>query len=112
MTIPHSDDAFDVYRNAGRHQATIPFVVIVQSSVYDDYRRRVVVPLVRKDALGPIAEPALNPTFFVEGIAVVLHPLEIVSIPCGQLGDRVGSLSDAGDEIIRALDQLLGRTAG
>ena len=102
---------FDVHRNAGSHQATIPFVVIVQSSLYEDYRRRVVVPLVRRDALGAIAEPALNPTFSIQGMDVVLHPLEIVSIPCGQLGVRVGSLSDSGDDIIRALDQLLSRTA-
>ena len=32
---------FDVHRNPGRHSDSIPFVVIVQSTLYDDYRRRV-----------------------------------------------------------------------
>ena len=50
-----------------------------------------------------------NPTFTIESLDVVLHPLEIVSIPIGQLGVWVGSLSDAGDQIIRAIDQLLSR---
>jgi hypothetical protein len=36
---------FDVHRNPGRHRDRIPFVVVVQSSLYDGYRRRVVVPL-------------------------------------------------------------------
>jgi len=46
---------FDVHRNPGRHRDSIPFVVIVQSSIYDDYRRRVVVPLVNKSSLGTVA---------------------------------------------------------
>jgi toxin CcdB len=100
---------FDVHRNTGRHRETIPFVVVVQSSLYNDYRRHVVVPLVRKELLGSIADPRFNPTFTIESIDVVLHPLEIVSMPVGQLGVWVGSLSDAGDQIIQAIDQLLSR---
>jgi len=42
---------FDVHRNAGKHKDTIPFVVVVQSSRFDAYRRRVVVPLVRASAI-------------------------------------------------------------
>ena len=38
---------FDVHRNTGKQKEAIPYVVIVQSSLYDGYRRRVVVPLVR-----------------------------------------------------------------
>jgi hypothetical protein len=45
---------FDVYRNPGRHRDSIPFVVVVQSSLYDDYRRRVVVPLVDKSSIGKV----------------------------------------------------------
>ena len=67
------------------------------------------MPLVRKELLGSIADPGFNPTFTIESLDVVLHPLEIVSIPTGQLGVWVGSLSEAGDKIIRAIDQLLSR---
>jgi len=100
---------FDVHRNTGCQRETIPFVVIVQSALYDDYRRRVVAPLVRKELLGPVADPGFNPTFTIESLDVVLHPLEMVSIPISQLGVCVGSLSEAGDQIIRAIDQLLCR---
>jgi toxin CcdB len=100
---------FDVHRNIGKHWDSIPFVVVVQSSQFDDYRRRVVAPLVRKSAVGKLSHASFNPTFKVRGALVVLHPLEIVSIPIEQLGDRVGSLSDEGQQIIAALDELLSR---
>ncbi|QXP84964.1 CcdB family protein [Methylococcus sp. Mc7] len=100
---------FDVHRNTGPHRDAIPFVVIVQSPLFDDYRRRVVVPLVRQDRLGAVPDPGFNPAFTIEGVDVVLHPLEIVSVPVAQLGGRVGSLSDAGDRVIGAIDQMLSR---
>jgi toxin CcdB len=57
---------FDVHRNKGARKDTIPFVVTVQSSLFDDYRRRVVVPLVRRTALpagSGAVDSRLNPTF-------------------------------------------------
>jgi toxin CcdB len=100
---------FDVYRNSGKHKETIPFVVVVQSAQLDSYRRRVVVPLVRAAAIGKIAYAAFNPTFKIRGISVVLHPLEMVSVPVDQLGDVVGSLGDQSELIAAALDELLSR---
>lgn len=98
---------FDVHRNTGRHSDDIPYVVLVQSSLYDSYRRRVVVPLVKKSALGKIANSRFNPAFKIENVPVVLHPLEIVSVATEQLGEFVLSLSDSGDVIAAALDELL-----
>lgn len=72
---------FDVHRNKGKHSDDIPYVVLVQSSLYDSYSRRVVVPLVRKSALGKISNPRFNPPFRIENVRVVLHPLEMVSVP-------------------------------
>jgi toxin CcdB len=100
---------FDVHRNIGVHKDSIPFVVIVQSAQFDNYRRRVVVPLVRSSALGKISHGTFNPTFKIRGTSVVLHPLEIVSIPVNQLGVLVGSLSDQSQVIAAALDELLTR---
>jgi toxin CcdB len=100
---------FDVHRNPGRHSESIPFVVIVQSTLYDDYRRRVVVPLVNKASLRKVTNPRFNPTFRIKGQTVVLHPLEIVSVAKENLGEQVGSLQEEGDKIIAALDELLTR---
>ncbi|MCX7155886.1 MAG: CcdB family protein [Rhodocyclales bacterium] len=103
---------FDVHRNTGKHRDDIPYVVLVQSSLYDGYRRRVVVPLVRKSALGSINNPRFNPRFKIENVQVVLHPLEIVSIPNEQLGEFVESLNQEGNRILDALDELLTRAWG
>ncbi|SRR5487761_2330773 len=103
---------FDVHRNAGKHRDAIPYVVLVQSSLYDSYRRRVVVPLVRKSTLGKITNPRFNPTFKIQNVAVVLHPLEIVSVPNEQLGDVVASLVQEANRIMDALDELLTQAWG
>lgn len=103
---------FDVHRNTGRHRDDIPYVVLVQSSLYDAYRRRVVVPLVRKSVLGKLANPRFNPTFAIERVSVVLHPLEIVSVATEQLGEFVTSLANHGDTIADALDELLTKAWG
>ena len=100
---------FDVYRNAGKHRDTIPYVVAVQSGLYDNYRRRVVVPLVKMSALGAVPNPRFNPTFKIAGTTVVLHPLETVSVAVDDLGKPVGSLARDADRIIGALDELLVR---
>jgi len=100
---------FDVHRNLGKHRDDIPYVVLVQSSLYDSYRRRVVVPLVRKSVVGKIANSRFNPAFKIEGVTVVLHPLEVVSVPTDQLGEFLQSLESEGQTIMDALDELLTR---
>lgn len=103
---------FDVHRNIGKHRGDIPYVVLVQSSLYDSYRRRVVVPMVRKAVLGKVSNPRFNPLFRIENVQVVLHPLEIVSVPNELLGEYVESLSSEGSRIMDALDELLTRAWG
>lgn len=100
---------FDVHRNVGRLRETIPFVVIVQSSQFSNYRRRIVVPLVRESTIGAPSLRMLNPKFTIRNVRVVLHPLDLVSIPVDQLGECVGSLGDASDAIVAALDEVLTR---
>ena len=101
---------FDVHRNSGKQREAIPYVVIVQSSLFDSYRRRVVIPLVRRSNLASSAsfvDLPLNPVFIVEGIEVILHPLEIVSVATEQLGEKVTTLAQEGDRITGAMDELL-----
>ena len=99
---------FDLHKNKGPLKDTIPYLVVVQSSLFDGYRRRVVVPLVRRSALpAGIAGTRMNPSFKVRGAVLVLHPLDMMSVACDQLGERAGSLADHGQEIVDALDELL-----
>jgi toxin CcdB len=100
---------FDVHCNPGRYTESTPFVVVVQSSQFDGYRRRVVVPLIRLSDMGRIAYPAFNPTFRVNGIEVALHPLDMVAVPLDRLGPVVESLAEHGQAIVSALDELFSR---
>ena len=106
---------FDVHRNNGPLRDSIPYVVVVQSSLFDRYRRRMVVPLVRQSALAGQVEAAgsrMNPVFQIEGVDVVLHPLDMVSVAVNQLGVQVATLADSGLTISDALDELLTRFWG
>jgi toxin CcdB len=106
---------FDVHRNKGSLKESIPFVVVVQSGLFDGYRRRVVVPLVRRSALPVRTDTAgtrMNPVFEVDGLTVVLHPLDLVSVAVDQLGAHVASLADFGQDIADALDELFTRSWG
>jgi toxin CcdB len=106
---------FDVHRNKGALHESIPFVVVVQSAQFDRYRRRVVVPLVLQTVLPqdtPTVGARMNPVFVVEGVRVVLHSLDLVSVAFDQLGEVVGSLAKEGQIIADALDELLTRSWG
>jgi toxin CcdB len=106
---------YDVHLNPGLMRASVPMVVLVQSSLFDGYRRRVVVPLVLRTVLpagGKVVGTRLNPVFTIKGQTLVLHPLDMVSVAGDQLGPRVGSLADQGQVIADALDELLTRSWG
>ena len=106
---------FDVHRNKGLLKDSIPIVAVVQSALFDRYRRRVLVPLVRGTALPATTGTAgtrMNPEFEVDGILVVLHPLDMVSVAVDQLGAHVASLAEFGQDIADALDEILTRSWG
>jgi toxin CcdB len=105
---------FDVHRNKGSQKESIPFVVVIQSARFDAYRRRVVVPLVlRQHAPGAsISGSRMNPIFSIDGVEVVLNPLQFVSVATDQLGDRVDSLADHAQQITDAMDELITRAWG
>lgn len=59
-----------------------------------------------------MAGSRLNPVFRIEGVDVVLHPLDTVSVAVEQLGQQVASLADGGQRIADAMDELLTRSWG
>ena len=66
----------------------------------------------KKSHLDKVSHPRFNQTFIIGKLPVVLHPLEIVSVPRDQLGKRVDSLTDDGDRIIDAPNELMTRAHG
>ncbi len=82
---------------------------------FDGYRRRVVVPLVKRSMLPrstPVTGSRMNPAFVFDGVKLVLHPLDMDSVALDQLGEHAGSFADHGQAIADALDELLTRSWG
>nr|WP_208413292.1 CcdB family protein [Xanthomonas cannabis] len=103
-------DQFDIYANVGRNK-NIPYVVVVQSKIFDASPRRVVVPLAIASAHSPTPS-RFTPEFVVAGQRVVLQPLEMTSVPLSVLTHPAGSLRDEGQRIVDALDELFTRSFG
>ena len=77
--------------------------------------KRVVVPMVLQTLLPqstPTVGGRMNPTFVIDGVRCVLHPLDEVSVALDQLGEVVGSLAQVGQIIADALNELLIRSWG
>lgn len=102
---------FDVHRNRSRQRSGIPYLLIVQSKRFDASGRRVVAPLLDASAVR-VVEPSFTPSFRVEDRLVVLHPLQVASIPADHLGEFVCSLEADGDRVINAIDLLISRAWG
>ena len=104
---------FDVHVVAGRNARGTPYVVVVQSSRYDDRPGRVVIPLVLLDQTRGISTE-LTPRFRIEGKDVWLNPLGIVTVPKSALGRCVTSLANnaSSSAIITAIDAVITRAYG
>lgn len=98
---------FDVFANPGRHTATTPYVVEVQSDLLDGLDTTVVIPLRRLDSFGGVVPPErLMPVIDVGGVAVVLETPKMAAVPRRVLRRPLAHLSDRADSITAALDFL------
>ncbi|MBI4755884.1 MAG: CcdB family protein [Betaproteobacteria bacterium] len=98
---------FDVYRNSGPHAGDVPFLLDVQSDLLTGLDTRVVVPLRRRDRFPASHIPErLCPVFEIDGLPCVLETPKLAAVPQRLLKARVGSLAQAGERVVGALDFL------
>jgi toxin CcdB len=104
---------FDVHATTGRNSQGTPYVVVVQSSRFDQRPSRVVIPLVLLDTRHRL-DNELAPHFRIEGRKVYLNPLGILTVPRSALGRHVVSLADdtSSSAIINAIDTVIIRAYG
>ena len=96
---------FDVYR-LPRQPAV--FVVDIQSRPLDELKTRVVIPLVRREDAPRSLVKTLNPCCQIENREMVLMTQTMASIPISELTQPIGSIVQHRDEIIRAIDTIIG----
>ena len=100
---------FDVHRNASKKSsADFPYLLEVQSDLFNESSRVVVVPLILASTLTN-KDSTLNPEFDVEASGVALFPLDIASMNKNLLGDPIANVGADCDRIVAALDLLLAR---
>ena len=103
---------FDVHRNVANRRAGVPYLVIVQSRLWDSAGTRLVVPLI--SATGAPGEATrLTPLFVVEGMPLSANPLLMFATLPRQLGPYVTHLDEAdGERMIAAIDEAISRAYG
>jgi len=100
---------FDVHRNTSKTTiAEFPYLLEIQSNLFEDSTRVVVIALVFVSSLTD-RDSTLNSEFEVEGACVSLFSLDISSMDKSPLGKTVVSLRSDGDRIVAALDLLFAR---
>ncbi len=98
---------FDVYRNPSPASARdVPWLLVIQSDLLEEFPTRVVAPLVRPRSLRQAAS-RLNPSFKVDGETAVMLTQQLGAVPTRSLKHRAGSLASQRAAIIGAIDFLL-----
>ena len=100
---------FDIFRNTSKTTVKhFPYLLEVQSDLFSDATRAVVIPLVDIKTLRK-PDKVLNVKLIVPGGTVRLFPLDIASAPRSALGAKVCTVSNKGDSIVAALELLFAR---
>ena len=100
---------FDVFANANSKTVKqFPFLLEVQSNLFEDANRAVYIPLVNERTLKKPDE-VLNAAFTIAGCTVRLFPLDLSSAPRSAMGKLVGNVQDESDSVVAAMDLLFAR---
>ena len=93
---------YDVF--AGRIEGN--YLLDVQSDLLDNFKTRVVVPLLPVATVPPPMRK-LHPTFEINGRKLVMATHVIATVPASELGESRLNLTKHHDDIVAALDMLL-----
>ncbi|PKU21488.1 CcdB family protein [Telmatospirillum siberiense] len=85
-----------------------PYLIIVQGDYVQVHSTRVVVPLMKLEAVSPIIKGGLMPEFTVEGHHVVMVTPELAGISISEIGPVVANALDRHHDVRRAIDILTG----
>lgn len=100
---------YDVYKNANkRTSAHFPFLLEVQSDVFEGSTRAVYIPLINSCELKK-PDKTLNAAIKIDDHEVRLFPLDIASARRDSVGAAVCNIRSESDAVVAALDLLFAR---
>lgn len=98
---------FDIYTNSGNHASTTPYLLDVQSDLFDGLDSRVVIPLRSLKHFPKVRlSTRLTPIFTIEGEEFLLETPKMGAVPQQMLRSSVASLKGEQEKITAALDFL------
>ena len=98
---------FDVYANSGSHAGTTPYLLDVQSDLFDGLDSRIVIPMRSLKHFPKVQlSVRLTPVFTIEGEEYLLETPKMAAVPRRILRSPVSSLKGEQAQIIAALDFL------
>lgn len=98
---------FDIYQNSdSASSTTIPFLLDVQHDLHQTLITRLVIPLIRLQAMQQSPQK-ICPCFTIQGVPVVLSTPEMAGYPVRNLGVKIDSLAEHRSDILAAIDFLL-----
>jgi toxin CcdB len=96
----------DVFANpAARTRRAFPFVAVLQSDIASEGHGRIVAPLAPRGSM-PDAVGRLLPIVRHDGHEFLLALELMSSVPTGVLREKLGSIAQYRDDVVRALDWL------
>ena len=99
---------FDVYAHPdAQSRRKTPFLLDIQNEYINALDTRIVMPM-RAAASYGLRMRDLNPEFMIDGQAVVLDAAALAAVPARELRRRVTNLRERREDIIAALDSLIG----
>ena len=99
---------FFLYKNANKvTQKNYPYLLDIQSSLLDDLRTTVVIPLMPKRLAGDHTIARLNPVIKFKSESFTVMTQNLAGVDRNALGENVGDLSQHRSEIISAIDFVL-----
>lgn len=97
----------DVFANPDvETAAAIPYLLDIQSNLFDDLPTRVVIPLAYPEAIETLPILRLNPKVSVDETALVALTQDMAALPRRLLKSPVANLSSQREEILAAIDFL------
>ncbi len=96
-------DAFANPSRAGKEER--PFIVTIQSGIWDQIATRICVPLIDERFIRP--QGRLNPRIIIGRRLLYFHPLEVLTVPARLLRNPVANLEEYRYQIVSALDLMI-----
>jgi len=97
---------FTLYKSHSSIQTEYEYLLNVQSSLLDDLKSRLVIPLIKKPFRKSIIQ-ILNPEIEIDNTTYIILTQQMASVPINYLGKLIENIEINRTEVLSAIDFLI-----